>query len=111
MDDGDAGCEPECPYLGRGGHPGADLLLEVVEVVAEFFEPGVDATGVGFGDGRATGVSELSTNANRHTASGLDSGSFHLAVAASAVAVSITDDGGAGIARPYARNEAELLNK
>ncbi|MEU0740757.1 ATP-binding protein [Streptomyces sp. NPDC006134] len=42
-------------------------------------------------------VSELSTNANHHTASGWEPGSFHLAVALSAqvVAVSVTDDGGA----------------
>ncbi|RAJ58417.1 histidine kinase-like protein [Streptomyces sp. PsTaAH-130] len=38
-------------------------------------------------------VSELSTNAIRHAASGLDSGIFHLAVA-----VSVTDDGGRGTA-------------
>ncbi|TWV58407.1 ATP-binding protein [Streptomyces misionensis] len=45
-------------------------------------------------------VSELSTNAIRHTASGLDSGIFHLAVAVSGqvVAVSVTDDGGTGTA-------------
>ncbi|MFJ3650500.1 ATP-binding protein [Streptomyces murinus] len=49
-------------------------------------------------DDAALIVSELSTNAIRHTASGLASGSFHLAVAVSAqvVAVSITDDGGTG---------------
>ncbi|MFJ5639842.1 ATP-binding protein [Streptomyces sp. NPDC093223] len=41
-------------------------------------------------------VSELSANAILHTASGCESGSFHLAVAVSAqvVAVSVTDDGG-----------------
>ncbi|MFJ6115802.1 ATP-binding protein [Streptomyces sp. NPDC092129] len=45
-------------------------------------------------------VSELSTNAIRHTASGWESGTFHLAVAVSAqvVAVSVTDDGGTGTA-------------
>ncbi|MFJ5176095.1 ATP-binding protein [Streptomyces griseoviridis] len=45
-------------------------------------------------------VSELSANAILHTASGLESGSFHLAVAVSAqvVAVSVTDDGGTGTA-------------
>jgi hypothetical protein len=45
-------------------------------------------------------VSELSTNAIRHTASGWEPGSFHLAVAVSAqvVAVSVTDDGGAATA-------------
>ncbi|AEY90343.1 regulatory protein [Streptomyces hygroscopicus subsp. jinggangensis 5008] len=47
-------------------------------------------------DDAALIVSELSTNAIRHTASGLDSGIFRLAVAVSAqvVAVSVTDDGG-----------------
>ncbi|MEU2876068.1 ATP-binding protein [Streptomyces sp. NPDC007070] len=51
-------------------------------------------------DDAALIVSELSTNAIRHTASGLDSGIFHLAVAVSAriVAVSVTDDGGTGAA-------------
>ncbi|MFB7594203.1 ATP-binding protein [Streptomyces sp. NPDC056160] len=41
-------------------------------------------------------VSELSANAILHTASGCESGSFHLAVAVSAqvVAVSVTDGGG-----------------
>ncbi|MFJ4806011.1 ATP-binding protein [Streptomyces murinus] len=49
-------------------------------------------------DDAALIVSELSTNAIRHTASGLASGRFHLAVAVSTqvVAVSITDDGGTG---------------
>ncbi|MET9171210.1 ATP-binding protein [Streptomyces misionensis] len=51
-------------------------------------------------DDAALIVSELSTNAIRHTASGLDSGIFHLAVAVSAqvIAVSVTDDGGTGTA-------------
>ncbi|MET9144999.1 ATP-binding protein [Streptomyces sp. NPDC004042] len=45
-------------------------------------------------------VSELSTNAILHTASGRGCGSFHLAVAVSTrvVAVSVTDDGGTGTA-------------
>ncbi|MEU5120333.1 ATP-binding protein [Streptomyces asoensis] len=45
-------------------------------------------------------VSELSANAILHTASGLEAGSFRLAVAVSAqvVAVSVTDDGGTGTA-------------
>ncbi|MET7884913.1 ATP-binding protein [Streptomyces avermitilis] len=45
-------------------------------------------------------VSELSANAILHTASGRESGVFHLAVAVSAqvVAVSVTDDGGTGTA-------------
>jgi anti-sigma regulatory factor (Ser/Thr protein kinase) len=45
-------------------------------------------------------VSELSTNAIRHTASGWEPGSFHLAVAVSGqvVAVSVTDDGGTATA-------------
>ncbi|MEU0674804.1 ATP-binding protein [Streptomyces sp. NPDC006172] len=45
-------------------------------------------------------VSELSANAILHTASGHESGSFHLAVAVSAqvVAVSVTDAGGTGTA-------------
>ncbi|MFI6335903.1 ATP-binding protein [Streptomyces sp. NPDC050535] len=43
-------------------------------------------------------VSELSTNAILHTASGQESGSFHLALAVSAqvVALSVTDGGGNG---------------
>ncbi|MFE1315498.1 ATP-binding protein [Streptomyces sp. NPDC058755] len=45
-------------------------------------------------------VSELSANAILHTASGQAYGSFHLAVAVSpqVVALSVTDDGGAGTA-------------
>jgi len=45
-------------------------------------------------------VSELSANAILHTASGLTSGSFHLALAVSTqvIALSVTDDGGAGTA-------------
>ncbi|MFF4148098.1 ATP-binding protein [Streptomyces sp. NPDC001698] len=45
-------------------------------------------------------VSELSANAILHTASGLESGSFHLALAVSpqAIALSVTDDGGTGSA-------------
>ncbi|MFJ6705761.1 MULTISPECIES: ATP-binding protein [unclassified Streptomyces] len=45
-------------------------------------------------------VSELSANAILHTASGAECGSFHLAVAVSAqvIAVSVTDDGGTGMA-------------
>ncbi|MEU2353695.1 ATP-binding protein [Streptomyces misionensis] len=56
--------------------------------------------GSALADEAALIVSELSTNAIRHTASGLDSGIFHLAVAVSAqvVAVSVTDDGGTGTA-------------
>ncbi|MGW3123820.1 ATP-binding protein [Streptomyces sp. NPDC001107] len=43
-------------------------------------------------------VSELSANAILHTASGQDSGSFHLALAVSPqiIALSVTDDGGTG---------------
>jgi anti-sigma regulatory factor (Ser/Thr protein kinase) len=43
-------------------------------------------------------VSELSANAILHTASGLTSGSFHLALAVSpqVIALSVTDDGGTG---------------
>ncbi|MFJ5901949.1 ATP-binding protein [Streptomyces sp. NPDC093064] len=43
-------------------------------------------------------VSDLSANAILHTASGQPHGSFHLALAVSAqvVALSVTDDGGAG---------------
>lgn len=43
-------------------------------------------------------VSELSANAILHTASGTESGSFHLAVAVSpqVIALSVTDGGGAG---------------
>lgn len=45
-------------------------------------------------------VSELSANAILHTASGAQSGSFHLALAVSpqVVALSVTDEGGTGTA-------------
>ncbi|RSO10008.1 hypothetical protein DMH26_00485 [Streptomyces sp. WAC 05379] len=45
-------------------------------------------------------VSELSANAILHTASGRESGSFHLALAVSpqVIALSVTDDGGTGMA-------------
>ncbi|MZF88564.1 ATP-binding protein [Streptomyces sp. SID5643] len=45
-------------------------------------------------------VSELSSNAILHTASGLQTGSFHLALAVSpqVVALSVTDEGGTGTA-------------
>ncbi len=54
MDDRHTGGQPERLHLGRRGHPGPDLLLEVVESVAQLFEAGVDATGSGvrFGDRR-----------------------------------------------------------
>ncbi|MFI8166645.1 ATP-binding protein [Streptomyces sp. NPDC085931] len=45
-------------------------------------------------------VSELSANAILHTASGMQTGSFHLALAVSpqVVALSVTDEGGTGTA-------------
>ncbi|MBO7939053.1 ATP-binding protein [Streptomyces sp. S9] len=56
-------------------------------------------------------VSELSANAILHTASGRESGSFHLTVAVSAqvVALSVTDDGGTGTAPKieYQNHDAE----
>ncbi|WP_405919490.1 ATP-binding protein [Streptomyces longwoodensis] len=54
-------------------------------------------------------VSELSANAILHTASGHQSGSFHLAVAVSAqvVAVSVTDDGGTGTAPKVERQDQD----
>ncbi|WP_330305974.1 MULTISPECIES: ATP-binding protein [unclassified Streptomyces] len=53
-------------------------------------------------------VSELSANAILHTASGRESGTFHLALAVSAqvVALSVTDDGGTGAA-PKVQHQAE----
>ncbi|KQW16890.1 ATP-binding protein [Streptomyces sp. Root369] len=55
-------------------------------------------------------VSELSTNAILHTASGL-SGSFHLALAlavsAQAIALSVTDDGDAGTAPKVERQDQD----
>ncbi|MFI1536520.1 ATP-binding protein [Streptomyces anandii] len=53
-------------------------------------------------------VSELSANAILHTASGRDSGSFHLVLAVSAqiIALSVTDGGGAGTA-PKAKHQDE----
>ncbi|MER5546546.1 ATP-binding protein [Streptomyces sp. NPDC002589] len=52
-------------------------------------------------------VSELSANAILHTASGLESGRFHLALAVSpqVIALSVTDDGGAATA-PKAEDQA-----
>ncbi|MFF4437954.1 ATP-binding protein [Streptomyces sp. NPDC001621] len=54
-------------------------------------------------------VSELSANAILHTASGQAYGSFHLAVAVSAkvVALSVTDDGGAGTAPKVEHRDQE----
>ncbi|MFH8771674.1 ATP-binding protein [Streptomyces sp. NPDC017958] len=53
-------------------------------------------------------VSELSANAILHTASGLESGRFHLALAVSpqVIALSVTDDGGAATA-PKVEDQAE----
>jgi anti-sigma regulatory factor (Ser/Thr protein kinase) len=53
-------------------------------------------------------VSELSANAILHTASGLESGRFHLALAVSgrAIALSVTDDGGTATA-PKAEHQAD----
>lgn len=54
-------------------------------------------------------VSELSTNAVLHTASGLEAGSFHLALAVSAqvIALSVTDDGGTGTAPKVEHRDQE----
>ncbi|MDQ0960914.1 anti-sigma regulatory factor (Ser/Thr protein kinase) [Streptomyces sp. B4I13] len=54
-------------------------------------------------------MSELSANAILHTASGRESGDFHLAVAVSAqvVAVSVTDDGGTGTAPTVERQDQD----
>ncbi|WP_327695878.1 ATP-binding protein [Streptomyces sp. NBC_00459] len=54
-------------------------------------------------------VSELSTNAVLHTASGLETGSFHLALAVSAqvIALSVTDDGGTGTAPKVEHRDQE----
>ncbi|MEU0429557.1 ATP-binding protein [Streptomyces canus] len=54
-------------------------------------------------------VSELSANAVLHTASGRESGSFHLALAVSAqvIALSVTDDGGAGSAPKIERRDQD----
>ncbi|GGX16963.1 ATP-binding protein [Streptomyces chartreusis] len=54
-------------------------------------------------------VSELSANAILHTASGLTSGSFHLALAVSpqVIALSVTDDGGTGTAPKIEHQEPE----
>ncbi|MGW1976089.1 ATP-binding protein [Streptomyces sp. NPDC001889] len=53
-----------------------------------------------FADDAAVIVAELGTNAILHTASGRESGSFHLALAVSpqVVALSVTDEGGTGSA-------------
>lgn len=53
-------------------------------------------------------VSELSANAILHTASGLESGRFHLVLAVSpqVIALSVTDDGGAATA-PKIGDQAE----
>lgn len=52
-------------------------------------------------------VSELSANAILHTASGMRSGSFHLALAVSpqVVALSVTDEGGTGTAPKVERQD------
>ena len=54
-------------------------------------------------------VSELSANAILHTASGREAGSFHLALAMSSqvVALSVTDEGGAGTAPKVERRDQE----
>src|SRR3954453_13099001 len=54
-------------------------------------------------------VSELSTNAVLHTASGLEAGSFHLALAVSAqvIALSVTDDGATGTAPKVEHRDQE----
>ncbi len=54
-------------------------------------------------------VSELSTNAVLHTASGLEAGSFHLALAVSTqvIALSVTDDGGTATAPKVEHREQE----
>ncbi|MEU6227302.1 ATP-binding protein [Streptomyces sp. NPDC047042] len=54
-------------------------------------------------------VSELSTNAVLHTASGLEAGSFHLTLAVSAqvIALSVTDDGGTGTAPKVEHRDQE----
>ncbi|WP_369235501.1 ATP-binding protein [Streptomyces sp. R21] len=57
-------------------------------------------------------VSELSANAILHTASGHESGSFHLALAVSSqvVAVSVTDDGGTGTAPKVEQPDQEAVH-
>ncbi|MGW1712135.1 ATP-binding protein [Streptomyces sp. NPDC002156] len=52
---------------------------------------------------------ELSTNAVLYTASGLEAGSFHLALAVSAqvIALSVTDDGGTGTAPKVEHRDQE----
>ncbi|MFD6823479.1 ATP-binding protein [Streptomyces sp. NPDC060085] len=54
-------------------------------------------------------VSELSANAILHTASGKESGSFHLALAVSSqvIALSVTDDGGVGSAPAVEHQDQE----
>ncbi|WP_432119625.1 ATP-binding protein [Streptomyces sp. bgisy032] len=54
-------------------------------------------------------VSELSANAIIHTASGMKSGSFHLALAVSpqVVALSVTDEGGTGTAPKVEHQDAQ----
>ncbi|MET9410539.1 ATP-binding protein [Streptomyces sp. NPDC002935] len=54
-------------------------------------------------------VSELSANAILHTASGKESGSFHLALAVSSqvIALSVTDDGGTGSAPAIEHQDQE----
>ncbi|MFJ6786723.1 ATP-binding protein [Streptomyces angustmyceticus] len=54
-------------------------------------------------------VSELSANAILHTASGKETGSFHLALAVSSqvIALSVTDDGGTGSAPAVEHQDQE----
>ncbi|GHA09036.1 hypothetical protein GCM10010389_55100 [Streptomyces echinoruber] len=57
-------------------------------------------------------MSELSANAVLHTASGHKAGSFHLVLAVSprVVAVSVTDEGGAGTAPRIEQPDADAVH-
>ncbi|GAX58661.1 ATPase [Streptomyces olivochromogenes] len=91
-----------CGADGRNliGHAGVVLLRKVAGRVGLAIALRDILRGSPLAEDAELIVSELSANAILHTASGQQSGSFHLALAVSSqvVALSVTDDGGTGTA-------------